>query len=452
MLSSNNPELDPDLLSEKLKVVAAHRRRSQPLFIKPKVVEFTPGTGYTYQTTGIRALIKRIPVVGSVAVALNRRLRTIKSPGLTLKQRVMLVPVIGPAIHLAYSILRLNKIRHEISQQLIELRQLQQAGISQANQRIDQLQSLDIENRLRRFDALDIGARLNRLEAPDLALRMDKVEAAICAVLAADTDRENRLATLRQELRRLQAATAADAPAAPATAGATPASKAVSNFDADIFYTEFERAFRGAREDILERLKVYLPYLEHFRRDESARVIDVGCGRGEWLELLGGEGLKAIGVDMNGAMVAACRERGLEAECEDAIAYLRRLPEGSVAAVTGFHIIEHLPFETLVALFDAALHAVRKDGLIIFESPNPENLLVGACNFYTDPTHLHPVVPAVAEFMARQRGFARAEILRLHPYPTHLQLPEDSDVARRVNQALYGPQDYAVIAWKTYAN
>ncbi|OWW21690.1 class I SAM-dependent methyltransferase [Noviherbaspirillum denitrificans] len=443
MLSPNNPDLDPDLLSEKLKVVAANRRRDQPLFIKPKAVEFVPGVGYTYQTTGIRAVIKRIPLLGPVAVAANRKLRQIRSPGLTWKQRVMLVPVVGPAIHLAYAILRLNRIRHEIAVQMIELRQAQQASHAQTNQRIDQILSLDIENRLRRYDALDIGTRLNRLEP-----RADAIEESLRAVFAADAARENALAGLRQELRRYIQSVPSTAPQGPATAAP------VTNpgFDADTFYTEFERHFRGSRDAIRDRLKVYLPYLAHFKGENAARIVDVGCGRGEWLELLGAEGFKATGVDMNQAMVADCKERGLDAECGDAIAYLRRQPEGSLAAVTGFHIIEHLPFETLVALFDAALHAVRKDGLIIFETPNPENLMVGACNFYTDPTHLHPVVPAVAEFMARQRGFAKAEILRLNPYPPNIHLIEENEVSRRVNQALYGPQDYAVIAWKTYAN
>lgn len=445
MLSPNNPELDPDLLSDKLKVIAEHRRRSKPLFVKPKAVDFTPGVGYIYETTGVRALIKRIPLLGPFAVAVNRKLRHIRSPGLTWKQRVLLLPVVGPAIHLGYAILRLNRIRHEIAQQLLELRQLQQAGHAQTNQRIDQLFSLDIENRLRRFDALDIGGRLNRLEP-----RTEGIEASLRAVYATDAARENALAGLRQELHRYMQATAL--PVAPQAAPQQGAVAPINGFDADTFYTEFERSFRGAREDIRNRLKVYLPYLEQFRGDAAARIVDVGCGRGEWLELLGAEGFKAIGVDMNDAMVSDCRGRGLSAECGDAIAYLRRQPEGSLAAVTGFHIIEHLPFETLVALIDAALHAVRKDGIVIFETPNPENLMVGACNFYTDPTHLHPVVPAVAEFMARQRGFARAEILRLHPYPADLQLVEDSEVARRVNQALYGPQDYAVLAWKTYAN
>jgi SAM-dependent methyltransferase len=456
MLSPNNSDLDPDLLSDKLKAIAEHRRRPQPLFIKPKAIEFTPGVGYAYQTTGIRAVIKRIPLLGPFAVAFNRKLRQIRSPGLTWRQRVLLTPVLGPAIHLAYALLRLNKIRHEIAQQLIEMRQMQQSSHAQTNQRIDQLVSLDIENRLRRFDVLDIENRLRRFDALDIGARLNRIEQHVAklevsmqAGAVAEAGRENAIAGLRQELRRLQALAL---PAAPQALPANDAPKPATSFDADAFYTDFERTFRGSRDDILSRLRVYLPYLERFRGDDAARVVDVGCGRGEWLELLGSEGFKATGVDLNSAMVSDCRERGLAAECADAIAYLRQQPEGSLAAVTGFHIIEHLPFETLVALFDAALHAVRKDGLIIFETPNPENLMVGACSFYTDPTHLHPVVPTVAEFMARQRGFARAEILRLNPYPQELQLIEDSDVARRVNQALYGPQDYAVIAWKNYAN
>jgi len=220
----------------------------------------------------------------------------------------------------------------------------------------------------------------------------------------------------------------------------------------DSFYVEFEDNFRGTAEDISARLSVYLPYLQKFSGDLSATVIDIGCGRGEWLKLLKNSDVNAIGIDMNAAMVEACEAQGLSALCMDAIHYLRQQPEGSLAAITGFHIIEHLPFEVLLSLFDAALRALRPDGLIIFETPNPENLTVGACNFYFDPTHRNPIVPAVAQFMAKQRGFAKAEILRLHPYPDEVLLVEDSELAVRVNRALYSAQDFAVIAWKTHAN
>jgi 2-polyprenyl-3-methyl-5-hydroxy-6-metoxy-1,4-benzoquinol methylase len=180
-------------------------------------------------------------------------------------------------------------------------------------------------------------------------------------------------------------------------------------------------------------------------------VLDIGCGRGEWLELMKMQGIRATGIDLNGEMVATCRENGLDAEHADAVAWLRSQPEGSLAAVTGFHIIEHLPFDQLIAMFDAALRALRPDGVIIFETPNPENVSVGACSFYYDPTHLHPIAPAVAEFIARQRGFARTEVLRSNPLPASRLIAENTEVAHRFNSVFYGPQDYAVIAWKTYA-
>lgn len=370
---------------------------------------------------------------------------------MTWKGRLLRVPLIGSIVHWCYSILRLGKIRHELALQLMEM----QVSQRQAIQRLEHLSALNIENKLRQFDELDIGNRLKRSDAlaHNIELRLNKLEEAVRSVVASDSDQDNRIAGLRQELRRhMQAIAASAATTATAAPQAVPAPTGAAGFDMDAFYLEFEGAFRGSREDIRDRLEVYLPYFEHFRGDAGACVIDVGCGRGEWLEVLKGEGLNAKGIDMNDAMVSECRERGLAAEYGDAIAYLRRQPEGSLAAVTGFHIIEHLPFESLIALFDAALHAVREDGLIIFETPNPENLVVGACNFYSDPTHLRPIVPAVAEFIARQRGFARAETLRLNAYPVEVKIAENSDVAHRVNQALYGPQDYAVIAWKTYAN
>lgn len=220
----------------------------------------------------------------------------------------------------------------------------------------------------------------------------------------------------------------------------------------DTFYIDFENAFRGTREDITERLTVYLPYLDKLIGDATAHLVDIGCGRGEWLALMGQHGIQATGVDLNRDMVQACLDQGFDAQCTDALHYLRQQPQGSLAAVTGFHIIEHLPFKLLLSLFDAALRALRPGGLVIFETPNPENLVVGACYFYSDPTHNSPIVPGVAHFMARQRGFDQVEILPLHPYPDSYFLPEDSELAKRFNRAFYGPQDYAILARKAYAN
>lgn len=297
--------------------------------------------------------------------------------------------------------------------------------------RLNSLDEMNIAHRLNSLDAVNVGYRLNRLDALDIANRLHVFDLINIA------NRLNRLDKIaRQGWSGTRSEADADAP----------------RFDLDRFYVDFENAFRGDYQDIQARLSVYLPYLAKLEGAADACVVDVGCGRGEWLELLKEQGIHAVGIDLNAAMVSACQQRGLAAECTDAVGYLRAQPPGSLAAVTGFHIIEHLPFANLIDLFDAALQALRPGGLVIFETPNPENLKVGACNFYNDPTHRHPIVPMVAEFFARQRGFARAEILRLHPYPIDHQVKEDSEAARRINQVLYGAQDYAVLAWKVHAD
>lgn len=183
----------------------------------------------------------------------------------------------------------------------------------------------------------------------------------------------------------------------------------------DAFYVEFEDKFRGSREDIKERVKVYLPYIEDlpFNKDE-VEVLDVGCGRGEWLELLQENGYNAKGIDLNRVMVNQCREAGLDVEEHDVIDYLSTLSSESLNVITGFHIIEHLPFETLVKLFEESYRVLKKGGMVIFETPNPENIIVGACNFYTDPTHRNPIPPTVSEFMAKSTNFDSIEIKRLN--------------------------------------
>jgi O-antigen chain-terminating methyltransferase len=376
---------------------------------------------------------------------------------MNLKQRISLIPVLGTFATWAYSVVMIISIRQHIETQLIQLRHTERAvksTLEQIDARVAHLESLQIDARVAHLESLQIEQRLQTFDAIDIAQRLTRLDAFAQGASTATAAQDNRIASLTRELRAFnQAARLPQLQRAAAGATLVPLGTTLESHSrtaTDSFYIDFEDAFRGTNEDITERLKIYLPYLDKLIGDTTAVVVDVGCGRGEWVDLLGKQGIKAIGIDLNAAMVDTCRAQGLHAQCMDAIQYLSLQPPGSVAVVTGFHIIEHLPFDTLLALFDAALKALRPDGMVIFETPNPENLLVGACNFYYDPTHLNPIVPTVAEFIARQRGFAKAEILRLHPYPDSHRLVEDSEIAKRFNNALYGPQDFALLASKTH--
>jgi O-antigen chain-terminating methyltransferase len=225
------------------------------------------------------------------------------------------------------------------------------------------------------------------------------------------------------------------------------------------YYAAFEDVFRGTREDIKHRAEVYLPVLRSAGvGSDDWHVIDLGCGRGEWLELLRDHGIPGRGIDHNRIMIDQCRQIGLEVEEADIIDYVTGLPSASVGAVTGMHIIEHIPFDGLVRLIDESLRVLRPGGVVIFETPNPENLLVGACHFYYDPTHLHPLPPPVAQFLLEARGFVRVEILRLTANRAHNELPllpEEHPGAAIINKTIeslnqwFGAApDYAVIGYK----
>ena len=215
----------------------------------------------------------------------------------------------------------------------------------------------------------------------------------------------------------------------------------------DAFYVEFEDKFRGSREDIKSRVKVYLPYIQSLPfKPESVKALDVGCGRGEWLEILKENGYEnAKGIDLNRIMVAKSQELSLDVKQADVIEYLASLEDESLSLITGFHIVEHLPFEVLMRLFQESYRVLQKGGIVIFETPNPENILVGAHYFYTDPTHINPLVPATLYFIAEQNGFNDIEIKRLHKYSEY----NDMKVADKfIADNFLNEMDYSVIGHK----
>lgn len=186
------------------------------------------------------------------------------------------------------------------------------------------------------------------------------------------------------------------------------------------FYRAFEDKYRGSRELIKERLRVYLPFVTPLAQlHPHLPALDLGCGRGEWLELMADNHITAHGVDLDEGMLAACRERGLSVLHTDALAHLQAQSDHSLLAITGFHIAEHLPFDLLQALFTQAPRVLIPGGLLILETPNPENLLVGACHFYMDPTHQRPLPSQLLSFLAEHHGLGPVKLLRLQE-PPHL--------------------------------
>ena len=260
-----------------------------------------------------------------------------------------------------------------------------------------------------------------------------------------------RVEVLRGEVERLRVPAPTQrlppAPAVPPDLGSLPAAA----------YVRFEDRHRGTREDILHRQRAYLDLFGH-----AAPVLDVGCGRGEFLELCAKAGIEARGIDLDPGMVAHCRAAGLAAEQADALATLAALPDGALGGVFCAQVIEHLAPEALIALVRLAHRKLRPGGVLLCETPNPACLTVFSGAFYVDLTHVKPIHPEAARFVLEAAGFEGVELRYVNPVPPEgkLQplepfwymrryeeafLTQINDNLERLNQLLWGAQDYAVI-------
>jgi O-antigen chain-terminating methyltransferase len=222
-------------------------------------------------------------------------------------------------------------------------------------------------------------------------------------------------------------------------------------------YVRFEDRHRGTREDIRHRQRAYLDLFA-----SVGRVLDVGCGRGEFLELCREAGIEARGIDVDPAMVARCREAGLAAEQADALVYLEAEPDGGLGGIFCAQVIEHLPPEALIALVRLAHRKLRPGGVLLCETPNPACLTVFSGAFYVDLSHVKPIHPEAARFVLEAAGFQDVEVRYVNPVPPdgklqrlepfwymrryeEVLLGQLNDNFERLNQLLWGAQDYAVI-------
>ncbi|MGH8128170.1 MAG: methyltransferase domain-containing protein [Gammaproteobacteria bacterium] len=221
-------------------------------------------------------------------------------------------------------------------------------------------------------------------------------------------------------------------------------------------YASFEQTFRGEREQIKQRAAHYLGTLASagIEPGDAGAVLDLGSGRGEWLEVLAEHGHHGRGVDSNRGMLRASEARGHDVVEADALDYLHAQPNGSFAAITSMHMVEHMPYPVVIQLIEEALRVLRPGGVLILETPNPENVLVGSCMFYMDPTHLHPIPPPLLQWTVQVRGFEQVEIERLSENrgsPDLLPVSAEVPGAEQINQMVAwftAPPDYAVVARK----
>ncbi|MEM9145086.1 MAG: methyltransferase domain-containing protein [Pseudomonadota bacterium] len=229
-----------------------------------------------------------------------------------------------------------------------------------------------------------------------------------------------------------------------------PASLAREGLDAllDSFYGRLEDRYRGSREQIKQRLAV--AYLQDVRAaveaTEGRPVLDLGCGRGEWVELVLSAGIEARGVDLNPVQIADAKAAGLPVEHGDAMAALAAAPDGVFAVVTAHHLIEHLPFDGVAWMAREALRVLAPGGVLIVETPNARNLIVGATTFHIDPTHVRPLPAEVLTTLFDTIGFAPVEPRPLHPSDTREGFLRENRADPHVAELLFGPQDLAVLA------
>ena len=215
------------------------------------------------------------------------------------------------------------------------------------------------------------------------------------------------------------------------------------------FYKTFEKHHRGPRELIKERISIYLPFVLPLGKIyPQSRVIDIGCGRGEWLELLKENDISAFGIDQDEGMLSSCHSLGLDVVQDNGIEYLQRQADKSAMVISAFHVVEHISFEELQILVKEAQRVLLDGGILILETPNPENIKVATSSFYIDPTHTKPIPHELLSFLPDFFGFKRTKVLRLQ---------EDEELISKESLGLIDvlsqvSPDYSIVAQKFATN
>lgn len=381
-----------------------------------------------------------VGILGALRWSAEGRARGVEVGGLKAAyflDRVTRTPVVGRVVGPVLRVVRAARTMRRLHRRIAAADLRQRQTIQAANGSL-----MSIRAGLAQVDAEAARVEAVAEEARETARRsMDSAEAAL-----------RELASGRRIVAEAASAlgrTIAQARSAQPASGDPPAAlDGIDDHMLDSLYVAFEDRFRGSKADISSQIE---RYVEMVRTTgpvaEGGVVLDIGCGRGEWLALLKAGGIAARGVDLNEAMVRHSRDEGFDVVEGDAIAYLEGSPGASLAAVTGFHIVEHLPFKVLVGLLNECYRALSPGGIVLFETPNPENLVVGACTFHYDPTHTRPLPPDLLRFLAETRGYVDVRIVRSDE-DCRLDQPESGFAPLEINDWFRQPPNYALYARK----
>jgi O-antigen chain-terminating methyltransferase len=294
-----------------------------------------------------------------------------------------------------------------------------------------------------------------------------QLAADVAARFAPMPDLQAQIAVLQRATqmltRTLGAATTTPVADVPSPAVTTTASGAD-----DYKYLAFEDQFRGSIDEIRAKVTAYVPLFAG-----ATNVLDVGCGRGEFLMALRNAGVTARGVDVNSEMVAEARERGLDAELADALSYVMAAPDESIGGLFAAQVVEHLQPSYLLRLLDAAFQKLRPGAPIVLETINPTCWVAFFSSYLRDPTHVRPLHPDTLEYLVRASGFTNVSVrygapvseavrMRSIDLPADLLASDDAAVralvetahavnanAAILNSLAFSNQDYAIVGYRS---
>jgi SAM-dependent methyltransferase len=228
------------------------------------------------------------------------------------------------------------------------------------------------------------------------------------------------------------------------------------DFDELFDYVAFERRFRGDPDEVLKvQSDRYFELLA-----AHSPIVDIGCGRGELAALLAQHDVDVIGVEPDAGMASEARSRGVNIQATDGVSFLNSCAEASLGAIFSCHVAEHMPFDELLHLVHLSVEKLKPGGIFVAETPNPAALIVLGNSFILDPTHLRPIHPALFAFVCETAGFrdvrlefySAATDYHIRPIDAGHELSALNSDLERLNDVLFGPQEYAVIATKASAS